>query len=158
MYSPYGKGENERKFLEVYNQEKYHDAIPLGQKALLDNPVNLNVLFKLLVCYHSKGYKTTTKKYARLYFGLLNEIYKSGDGRSIATAYVVIKVNDEYQILGDLELQSIGQTLLPEGPTDKITIDTKNQKKVRGQKKISELYFNVAKPMEHLSRQFKKKE
>jgi hypothetical protein len=157
-YNPYGTGEDEKKFMEFYKQEKFQEAIPFGLNTLIDNPVNLKILYKMLVCYHKLGDKITAKKYANLYFGLLNEIYKSGDGKSIETAFVVIKVNDEYQVLNDLELQSKGQALLSNGPTDRLSIDTKNQKKVKGRKKISELYFNVAKPFEHMSNQFKKSE
>ncbi len=149
-YSPYSKDKNEEKFNSLYNEEKYDKAIEFGQKSLKENPVNLNVLFRLMVCYHVSGDKITAKKYAKLYYGLLNEIYESGDGKSIKTAYVVIKISDEYQILKDLELQSTGQALLS-GPTDRISINTENQKE------ISEIYFNIAKPFESLSKMFKKK-
>lgn len=157
-YTPYGTKEDEKKFTELYKKEKYQEAIPLGQKALLENAVNLNVLYKLLVCFHALGDKATAQQYANLYFGLLGEIYRSGDGESVETAYVVIKINDEYQLLNELELQSVGQSLLAKGPTDLLTIDTKNQKKVKGKKKIKELYFNVAKPFGHMAKQFKKSE
>lgn len=157
-YNPYGTSEDEEKFMELYKQEKFKEAIPYGQNTLLNNPVDLKMLYKMLVCYHSLGDKTTANKYANLYFGLLNEIYKSGDGKSIETALVVIKVDDEYQILNDLELQSKGQALLPKGPTDRLSINTKNQKKEKGREKISELYFNVSKPFEYISKQFKKSE
>jgi hypothetical protein len=157
MYNPYGIGENEKMFVELYKEEKFQEAIPFGQNTLIENPVNLNVLYRMLFCYHKLGEKTTAKKYATLYFGLLNEIHKSGDGESIETAYVVVKVIDEYRIMHNLGLQSKGQALL-RGPTDRITINTKNQKKVKGKKKISELYFNVAKPLEHMLKEFREKE
>ncbi len=156
-YNPYGTGKNEDEFIELYNLGMFKEAIPIGQRTLIDSPVNLRILYKMLVCYHKLGDKVTAKKYANLYFGLLNEIYKSGDGNSIETAYVVVKVNDEYQILNDLGLESKGQALL-NGPTDRLTIDTKSQKKVKGKKKITELYFNVAKPFGHMSKQLRKKE
>lgn len=156
-YNPYGTGEDEEKFIQLFRQKNIQEAIPFGQKALIDNPVNLNILYKMLICFHNMGDKTTARKYANLYYGLLEEIYKSGDGRKIESAYVVIKVSDEYQILNDLELESTGQALL-KGETDRLTINTKGQKKVKGRKKISELYFNVSKPFEHMSKQFKMSE
>ncbi len=149
-YNPYSRDKNEEKFNSLYNDEKYKKAIEFGENSLKEIPVNLNVLFRLMVCYHVTGDKITAKKYGRLYYGLLNEIYESGDGKSIITAYVVIKINDEYQILKDLKLQSRGQALLS-GPTDRLSIDTEDQKE------ISELYFNIAKPFESLSKMFKKK-
>lgn len=159
-YDPYGTGENEEKFLEIYEQEKFLEAIPFGEKTLIENPVNLKILLKMLTCYYSLADSTTTKKYANLYFGLLDEIFKSGDGKSIETAYVVNKVNDEYQMLFVLNLQCNGQVLLMEypGPTDKLIIKTKGQKRVKGRKKISKIYFNVAKPFEHMSKQNRESE
>jgi len=155
-YNPYGSGEHEDKFMEKFNKEKFREAIPLGEKELFDNPVNLKVLYRMLVCYHKLGDKTTAKKYANLYFGLLDEIYKSGNGKSIKTAYVVIKVSDEYVILSDLKLTRKKQRLV--GDTDILTIETKGQKPIKGKKKIKELYFNVTKPLDYLQEQFRKKE
>lgn len=67
-YNPYGGGENEDMFITLYNQNKFQDAIPFGQKSLIENPVNLNVLFKMLVCHHNLEDKATAKKYATLDF------------------------------------------------------------------------------------------
>lgn len=156
-YNPYGTGENEEKFMELYKQKKYQDAIPFGQNALIDNPVNLKIIFKMLVCFHVLEDKLTAKKYAQLYFGLLDEIYKSGNGQNIKSAYVVIKVEDEYEILSDLELIMKRQALV-DGPTDILTIETKGQKPKRGEKKIKQLYFNVNKPFSSLRQQFKDKD
>jgi len=157
-YNPYGQSDLEKEFHEIYKNEQYTEAIPVGKRVLAENPVNINVTFKMLVCYHILEIRGTARIYAKKYFSMLDAIYNSGDGKSIETAYVVIKVDDEYQILSDLELQSLGQALLMKGPTDRLTIDTKNQKKIKGKKKIKELYFNVNKPFESLSNLLKDKE
>ena len=65
------------------------------------------------------------RKYAHLFFGMLNAIMVSGDGRSVESAYVVLKVADEYMVLNDMNLTSSGQALV--GMTDKLTIETKGQ-------------------------------
>ena len=46
-YSPYG--ENESEFLKVYNKQQYKEAIPLGEAVLATHPLNMKVLFKVLV-------------------------------------------------------------------------------------------------------------
>lgn len=153
-YKPYETSENEEKFLEFYNQKKYNDAIPFGEKVLKENPINLKISFKMCVCQNSLGDKTKAKFYANRYFPLLNCIYNSGDGTSIETAYVVLKVPDEYEILADLELSSTKQALI--GDTDLLTINTKNQKVKEGEKKIESLYFNVSKLLDNLQQEFRK--
>ena len=153
-YKPYSTSEAEKKFFELYRQEKYKEAIPFGKEVLKENPINLKISFRMLVCFNVLGDKITAKHYANRYFPLLNCIYNSGDGKSIQTAFVVLKVDDEYEILDDLGLSSKGQALV--GDTDVLTIDKKNQKVKKGEKKISSLYFNVTKPLDYLQQEFRK--
>ena len=152
-YNPYGESDNEKKFIEIFNQKKYEEAIPYGEDVIKENPVNLKVLLRMLHCHHQLGNKETAQDYANMYFSLLSVIYASGDGKSIETAYVVIKVSDEYVILNDLDLTRTKQALV--GYTDILTIDTKGQKPKKGEKKIKSLYFNVSKPFEYLQKLFK---
>jgi len=151
-YSPYGESKKQEKFLKLYGKTEYDKAIKIGQSVIEENPVNLKILFKMLVCYNQQGDKATAKLYARAYFGLLDAIYRSGDGKSVETAYVVGTVSDEYEMLADMELRITSQSLI--GHTDLLKIDMKSQK---GKKKdkIKELYFDVSKPFEHLAKAFK---
>ena len=154
-YRPYTVSNLEEEFNNVYVQKRFSEALEIGKKVLRENPINLNLTFSMLVCYYESGKKDTAKIFADKYFSLLNVIYQSGDGKSISTAFVVININDEYQVLSDLELNIKGQALL-NGPTDKLIIDKKGQKRVKGQKKIKELYFNISKPIEHMKKQLGK--
>jgi tetratricopeptide (TPR) repeat protein len=155
-YNPYGMTgkDNGIKFNALFNQAKFDEAIPYGQEIIKENPINLRILFKILVCYHQLGDTPSAQKYANMYFPLLDVIYNSGDGKSTKTAFVVISAHDEYEILNDLELSITRQALI--GQTDLLTINTKGQKKLKGRKKIKELYFDVSKPLSWLSfgRQF----
>jgi hypothetical protein len=153
-YKPYSSSKSEDKFLELYNKEKYKKAIPYGEKVLLENPVNLKISFKMLVCHDVLEDKVKVKHYAKRYFPLLGCIYKSGDGNSISTAYVVIKVADEYEILADLGISMASQSLV--GSTDKLEINTKIQKEEKRKEIIEQLYFNVSKPLDYLTQQFRK--
>lgn len=155
-YSPYGADSKESAFYKEYNTKNFKAAIPIGEEILKENPINVTLLFKLMVSHFQLDEETKSKNYARSYYRLLDVIYNSGDGSSIKTAYVVINVSDEYQIISDLRLFNTSQALV--GVTDVLTIDTKNQKVEKGQKKIKELYFNVSKPLSHLNQMFKEKE
>ena len=155
-YNPYGSSESEKKFLEMFRQGKFDEAVLYGQEVISENPVNLGILFRMLICHHRLGDKVNAQKYADMYYPLISAIYRSGDGKSIKTAYVVIKVSDEYVVLNDLDLTMTKQALV--GYTDVLTINTIGQKAPKGQKKIKSLYFNVSKPFESLQRLFKKEE
>ena len=159
-YNPYGMTGNDNgiKFFDLFKQGKFDEAIPYGQEIINENPVNLRILFRILVCYHNLGDRQSAQKYANMYFPLLDVIYNSGDGKSIKTAFVVVSGHDEYEILNDLELTRTAQALI--GQTDVLTINTKGQKTKRGQKKIKELYFDVSKPLSwlHFGRQFEKED
>lgn len=149
-YSPYGTHESQEEFLTLYYAEEFNKAIPLGKEILKDNPVHLKIIFKMLVCYYALEKLDTFQLYAKQYDGLLGAVYNSGDGLSIETAWVVNRVSDEYEILSDLELDMTEQALLA-GPTDKLTISLEDQEY---EPPVEELYFNVAKPFEQMSKMF----
>lgn len=151
-YKPYGAGKNEDRFMEYYRKEKYKKALKYGQKVVDENPVNLAMCLRMAVCYKQLGDKVISDRYAAKYFKLMDVIYKSGSGNSIEDAFVVICVNDEYQVLADMDLNSMGQSLM--GQTDRLTISPEGQTR---EPKINELYFNVSLPFSFLSRQFKEK-
>lgn len=157
-YNPYGNGKGEKEFMDLYKKGNFEEAIPFGKSILIENPINLEIIFKMLVCYHKLEDKVTARKYAAMYFPMLNAIYKSGDGKSHKTAYVVVKVADEYEILKNLELYSEQQALV--GTTDVLTIakNSSGNANKRRNKKIKKLYFNVSFPLGYLSEMFKKKE
>jgi tetratricopeptide (TPR) repeat protein len=144
-YNPYGGTEYSKSFEQLVREKKYREALPLGEKSLEMNPVDLDVLYNMLVCYHYLEIKDSARIYANKYYTFIDVIIASGDGKSIETAFVVNCVNDEYQITNNFELQVKGQALLNDGPTDLLYINTKGQKKVKGQKKITEVYFNISK-------------
>ncbi|MFN3530144.1 MAG: DUF4919 domain-containing protein [Bacteroidia bacterium] len=147
FYTPYGSSANERLFNEHYRDANFALAIPFGDSALHDNPINLRMLFRMLVAHHEMGNQLMAHRFAKRYFGLLQSIYDSGDGKSIETAWVVIAVSDEYMVLHDLELQSVKQSLIRE--TDVLQLDTRNQP---AEEKIEALYFNVSMPLRQLSK------
>ncbi len=151
-YTPYGGlSKDDDKFYKFYNKGKYKKAIPYGKKGLKENPVDLKMLFKMTVCYDQLGDKKTAQEYADRYFPLLHVITRSGDGKTIETAYVVTCVADEYEILADMDLGSTQQALY--GDTDKLSISPENQK---NDPKITALYFNVQVSMNYLEKEFEK--
>ncbi|MGI4869620.1 MAG: DUF4919 domain-containing protein [Janthinobacterium lividum] len=154
QYALYG-GAGQNDFMALYNREEFAKAIPQGEKLLAAAPLDLKLLFKLLVCYHQLGDRAHARQYAQRYFPMLRTIMASGDGQSRETAYVVVAVPDEYQVLRELNLASGKQALV--GHTDVLTVTPldDNGKPTGG--KESQLYFDVTQSLAALSREFNKK-
>jgi len=77
--------------------------------------------------------------------GLLKSILGSGDGKSAATAYVVISVHEEYIVLQVLGLRPSGQSVVNLDGHSYDVLETKKQDSGAGVK----LYFNVDIPFRH---------
>lgn len=153
-YNPYGTDENEKEFFAKFREKNYAEAIPIGRKILDKDPLNLTVTYKMLVCHHFTSDKVTARRYGRIYFDLLDVIYKSGDGKSHKTAFVVARVADEYDLINDLELEMVSQGLSNE--TDILTVnrnlgDKVDKKKGKG---YDYIHFNVSKPLAKLRNSF----
>jgi len=142
-------GDNLDKFISLYNDDKFAEAIPYGLIVLDHNPINTKLSYKMMVCYHKMGNKDSASLFADRYYPLLQVISESGDGRSIETAMVVNNVGDEYEILKVLKLRSKGQALIES--TDRLTIDQENQTR---EPKIEALYFNVEIPFIEMKKMF----
>ena len=147
-YNPYGLSKDQSKFMELYRAKKYKKAIAYGEKVLKENPVNLKITFKMMVCHHVLEELDQAKLYAKRYFPVLDCIYKGGDGLSEETAYVVIMVADEYEIMANMKVSMTSQSLVRN--TDVLTL--KKQEGIT----IEKLYFNVSMPLKNMAEKFKK--
>lgn len=152
-YYPYGTGHAKKLFLDAYLENNYADAITKGEFALIENPVDLEVLLKMSICCLKERKYDLKRYYAKQYYSFLDVIYYSGDGQSLSSAYVVISVDHEYYIAGDLGLRVIQQHLIDD--CDLLLFAKSGQPKVKGIKKIKQLYFNVRLPLMSLSKTFK---
>lgn len=148
-YHPYGSTEAKRLFLENYSRKSFEEVEELGLKVLEENPVDLEVILKMLFLYaqHENIEKATV--FSKIYVSFLEVIYGSGDGMACETAFVVISVDDEYRIAGDLGLNPIKQELI--GSCDFLQFSKKGQKR---KNRIKALFFNVRMPLTYLSKSF----
>jgi hypothetical protein len=151
-YHPYGASDAKKEFIQIYANKKYDDAILKGKAVLLENPVDIEVTLKMIYSFLELKDTVSAKIYGHKYFSFLDVIYASGDGQTAQTAFVVISVDDEYRIVGDLGLNVRAQMLIDD--CDLLMFEKRSQRKVR-KKKIKQLYFNVQMPLMSLSGTFK---
>lgn len=146
-YNPYGTPKKEKEFFEYYNNKNYKKALPIGEKILKDEPLNLKIVFKLLVCANTLEDEKRIEKYRFYYIRILRTILMSGDGLSSETAFVVTNVDHEYTLMGQLELGYSSQSLV--GVCDKFKLTDKGDD-FEG----DEIWFDVSKSLAHLSKMF----
>lgn len=147
QYQPYGADQADN-FRTLFQQQKWREAIPIGEKALAKDPLNLRLIFQLLVCHYSLGEKAQARQYAQQYFPIIQAIIASGDGKGVATAYVVAVVHDEYAVLQALNLTSHRQALV--GHTDVLTATPVDDQGKPTGAPDQEVYFDITKPFSSL--------
>lgn len=131
-----------KEMYSLMNKKSYQEIIGVTKKMLGINYTSMIAHKILRQTYNIIGDTTNAAKYKTIQFGLLNSIVKNGDGKSCATAWPVIQIEEEYFIL-----QMIGATVLTQSTDytgsvcDKMEVRTEE-----GDKKI--YYFEISKVFE----------
>jgi hypothetical protein len=149
-YHPYGATETEKTFNDAFKQgDSLSQLLPLAQSVLNENPVNLDLFYKMIISANRAKDKNMAIKWAKIYVSFLEVIYASGTGKDCQHAFVVISVDDEYRITADLGLRVTKQALI--GTCDRLQFAKKGQKR---KNLIKTLFFNVQMPLSYLSGAF----
>ncbi|WP_192822169.1 DUF4919 domain-containing protein [Rufibacter sp. LB8] len=144
-FSTYGqKPEDAKTFNQEIRTGNYEKAIPLGEKALQRDPVDLELIAGLHICYRNTNQPEKTAMFEAKLRLLLSAITSSGSGQSLKEGYWVTSISDEYVFLPLMGLETIrrkGSTGdAPMGMTDIWLI--KNQESG----KEEELFLTVVNP------------
>ena len=146
-YKPYGgDGKDFDKFKEHYEKEDYKKALPFVIKILDEDPIDLKMMFKALVCYHILNDQENKAAMQMRYESILYTLFLSGDGKTRETAFVVMRVSDEYEAMSNMQVENSSQSL--SGDCDVMTL----KKNDYG---LESLYFNISKPFSSLSKLLK---
>lgn len=100
MFDMTDEFQNIRKLAKEGKNEQAYEA---GKELLKKNPVSLELLYQMgILASNLQKDADEIRGYSKRYAALVTMIARTGDGRSEATAFKVICVNDEYQLLGML--------------------------------------------------------
>ncbi|MFT3980163.1 MAG: DUF4919 domain-containing protein [Ferruginibacter sp.] len=138
-----GEKDSLKKYMYTLMAKKNYTEIIHVTKQILSIDYTTMIAHKILrQTYNIIGDTANASKYKTIQFGLLNSIVQNGDGRTCATAWPVIKVEEEYFIL-----QMIGATLQNQSIDDEGGICDKMQVRTEeGESKT--YYFDIVKVME----------
>lgn len=151
-YSPYASDRDSRqKMFAAMKTKDYGAVLEFAKKILADNFLDLNGQFGAFVAHRELGHATDAATHKFLFEGMIHSIEKSGDGKTAATAFVVISTDEEYVLLNWRGLRPTAQALVHQNghSYDRMTaLDPKTNERV-------EYYFNIDKPFGWLGKSLK---
>jgi hypothetical protein len=148
-YSPYGDAEDHPfTLLKAGNVE---GAQALADRMLAQNYLDLEAHFAAAEIAEKRKDEKAAAHHRYVIQGVLDSILKSGDGKSIKTAYVVVNISEEYALMGHLGLRVAGQSLIHDD--DGHSYDLLRGEDAEG-KPVREVYFNIDALMSSLSEEF----
>ncbi|MGV3661583.1 MAG: DUF4919 domain-containing protein [Prosthecobacter sp.] len=142
--------ESERdKVVEAYDEDKPQPFLDASEPWLRKCPVDARVQLMRSNLLMKTGDVEGYFRHRMVYYGLMTSIVSSGDGRTPGTAYKVIAVDEEYQLLNHLGAKLKKQTLV-DGPCDAMEVELDG-------KEVT-IYFDVSISMEATRKLFEKAE
>jgi hypothetical protein len=152
-YNPYDDDrKTQDEMTKALDKKEYNKAIELANKVLKEKYVDLKAHSVAERAYKALGKEGQAKFHRTVFDGLIQSILKSGDGKTTATAYVVIATEEEYVVLGELGIRRTRQALMEEKGQKFDRMDGIDQKS----KERVTVYFNVTKPLGWLREQLEK--
>lgn len=137
-FSPYWTADEKRKAIETaYHDGDIEKTIKLGRAWLEMVPVDSEVYLMLAMCMKEKGDLKSYCQYLSPFYGLLQSITATGDGKTADTAFKVISVAEEYALLREIGAKVKEQSLV--GPCDKMEVERNGGKYT--------FYFDVRIPL-----------
>ena len=115
-YDPYFSHDSLQNFLKLFNKENlsendYGNLLNLGNKILAEYPFDLRIMTLMAYLYNEHGNKEMARKIGKKNAYVIGAIMNSGDGRTVSTAFYVICIADEYQLIKMFHLKFGDQAL-----------------------------------------------
>jgi len=151
QYHPYGNGGAAPDAFKALQAGDLDKALAEANEILATNYVSIDAHFVCAAVYNRRGDAVKAAFHKAIFQGLRDSIARSGDGKSPASAYVVISVDEEYAFLGIAGLRVTMQSLLhsDSGPVDAMSV-------LDAQQNAQTVHFNISRPFAALERSFTK--
>jgi Domain of unknown function (DUF4919) len=151
-YSPYGADRDNRgKMFAAINGKQFDVALEHAEKILAGNFLDLNGQFGAYVAHGELNHPDKSAFHKYMFVSLLKSIQDSGDGKTPATAFVVISTDEEYVLFKILGLRVTNQALLNQDGHSYDRMTATNPKT----NETVVYFFNIDKPFNHLGNSLK---
>jgi hypothetical protein len=146
-YNPYNIQIDElRRSIEFNIEEKnFEKALEIADKILDERYIDIKTHLYCGNIYDKLNDEAKSDYHYDIYNGLLSSIYFSGDGKGAKTAFIVIEISEEYDLMRWLEVEHTKQYLML---LDGYSFDIFE---VSNDNIETELFFNTALALERLS-------
>ena len=135
----------EKAMFAALDAKDYPKALHSAETVLDSEYVNIDAHYVASVANRELGAADKAEFHRTVFRGLIDSVRNSGDGKSPATAWVVISVNEEYVLLRALNCKPSGQSLVQQnGHSYDVMKCSGND-----DGKESTLYFNADIPFAH---------
>ncbi|HEX8160575.1 MAG TPA: DUF4919 domain-containing protein [Pyrinomonadaceae bacterium] len=111
-YQPQAPMMSYRQLWGALAQGNYAEAIKIADAVLEKNFVEVNAHMVAHVAHRETGNAERAAFHRFMADGLLDSIKKTGDGKSVETAFDVISINEEYALFRAMGLQPVKQSLV----------------------------------------------
>jgi hypothetical protein len=129
-------------------EKKFKKALEIADRILEERYIDVKTHLYCSQIYRKLKDSVKSDYHHNIYNGLLKSIYFSGDGKSIKTAFIVIEVSEEYDLLNWLRLKLLRQSLIIK---DGYSFDII---KVIDENRETELFFNIDLALKRFSEEF----
>lgn len=117
-YKMFQGSAEERKFNELIANGRFSKAIILGENLTAHDPVNLDVIARLNICYQKQNLKGKVDTGLIRQNIILSAILSSGNGKESGNALKVVSIADEYIVMALLGVKGLSrQSIINEGNT-----------------------------------------
>lgn len=152
-YAPYGGDSEARKsMLAALNDKNYDKALEHAGNILKQKYVDITAHLVSSIAYNELKNYERAKYHRGIADGLIQSILKSGDGKSLETAYVVIATDEEYALFNVLGMKVVSQALVQDKGHRYDKMDAVDRKT----NQTTTFYFNVDIPLDWLGKSLKK--
>jgi len=152
-YQPEGGDYDEPRtaMLDAFNAKECAKALIAADKVL--NAIFIDIASHLVSgrCLEAAGDAAKAEFHRTIARGLMASILASGSGKTPKTAFVVVTIGEEYDVLTALRLKPALQSLVQ---ADGHSYDKQDVKSATGE--AATVYFQIDRPMEWLSRSLRR--
>jgi hypothetical protein len=151
IYDPYDvKIDEQRKKIKLSIEEKkFEKALEIAKLILEKRYIDIRTHSYCSYIYAQRGDSVNSNYHNNIYNGLMKSIYFSGDGESVKTAFIVIEISEEYDLLNWLELKppfGLSPIIKDGYRFDKVKVINENRE--------TELFFNIELALRRFSEEF----
>lgn len=104
-----------KKMFAALHEDQWAAVIELGNQVLAQNYLDIDAHMFVAFAYEKSHQPDKAAPHRTMGDGLMHSILASGNGRSFATAFVVVSVDEEYSVLRHYRLASQKQDLVTDG-------------------------------------------